>query len=91
MDTPWSKFVVGKPWIALIIGFVILIAAALPVTHMRLGIPDNGMKPNDSTEKKAYDIISDDFGEGFNGPIVMLVDTSDKKIIQKHYKMIYKI
>ncbi|MEB8263748.1 MMPL family transporter [Mammaliicoccus sciuri] len=79
LDTPWSKFVVGKPWIALIIGFVILIAAALPVTHMRLGIPDNGMKPNDSTEKKAYDIISDDFGEGFNGPIVMLVDTSDKK------------
>ncbi|MBO3061581.1 MMPL family transporter [Mammaliicoccus fleurettii] len=79
LDTPWSKFVVGKPWIAILVGLVILIAAALPVTHMRLGIPDNGMKPDTSTEKKAYDIISDDFGEGFNGPIVMLVDTSDKK------------
>ncbi|WP_016912456.1 MMPL family transporter [Mammaliicoccus vitulinus] len=79
LDTPWSKFVVGKPWIAILIGLIILIAAALPASHMRLGIPDNGMKPDSSTEKKAYDIISDDFGEGFNGPIVMLVDTSDKK------------
>nr|WP_263314781.1 MMPL family transporter [Mammaliicoccus sp. Marseille-Q6498] len=79
LDTPWSKFVVGKPWIALLLGFIILIAAALPVSHMRLGIPDNGMKPDNATEKKAYDIISDDFGEGFNGPIVMLVNTSDKK------------
>ena len=49
LDTPWSKFVVGKPWIAILVGLVILLAAALPVTHMRLGIPDNGMKPDTST------------------------------------------
>ena len=44
---------------------------------MRLGIPDDGVKPADSTEK-AYDIISDKFGEGFNGQIPMLINVKIK-------------
>src|SRR5699024_5231980 len=66
-DTPWSKFVVGKPLLAILIGLVILVVSAIPMSHMRLGIPDDGMSPENTTEKKGYDIISDEFGEGFNG------------------------
>ena len=42
---------------------------------MRLGIPDDSLKPTDSSEYKAYKLISDNFGEGYNGQIVMLVNT----------------
>lgn len=83
---PWAKFIVGKPIIAVIISLVILILAAIPVSGMRLGIPDDGMKPNDTSEHKAYELISDNFGEGYNGQIVMLVNTKDggsKKDIQR--------
>ncbi len=78
-DTGWSKFVVGKPLLAILVGLIILILVAIPVKDMRLGIPDDGMKTADSTQKKAYDIISDKFGEGFNGQIAMLVNVKDQK------------
>ena len=74
---PWAKFVVGKPVLATIISLVILILAIIPITGMRLGIPDDSLKPNDSSEHKAYQLISDNFGEGYNGQIVMLVNTKD--------------
>src|SRR5699024_7784574 len=78
VDTKWSKFVVGKPLAAVLIGLIILVVAAIPINDMRLGIPDDGMKPEDTTQKKAYDIVSDKFGEGFNGQIAMLVNVKDQ-------------
>src|SRR5699024_6780981 len=51
-ETPWSKFVVGKPVLAIFLSLIILVVAALPMSHMRLGIPDDGMSPENSTEKK---------------------------------------
>ncbi|WP_441296036.1 MMPL family transporter [Staphylococcus aureus] len=61
---------------------------------MRLGIPDDGVKPADSTQKKAYDIISDKFGEGFNGQIPMLINVKDKKDdpqgLQQDLQSVYK-
>ncbi|MBO1198171.1 fatty acid efflux MMPL transporter FarE [Staphylococcus simiae] len=93
-DTPWSKFVVGNSLAAVLLGLIILVAAAIPITHMRLGIPDDGVKPADSTQKKAYDIISDKFGEGFNGQIPMLINVKDKKDdpaeLQKDLQSLYK-
>ena len=73
-DHPWAKFIVGKV-IAVIVSLIILILAAIPVSGMRLGIPDDSLKPTDSSEYKAYKLISDNFGEGYNGQIVMLVNT----------------
>ncbi|PTG67200.1 hypothetical protein BUY28_05365 [Staphylococcus cohnii] len=78
VDTKWSKFVVGKPLAAVLIGLIILVVAAIPINDMRLGIPDDGMKPADTTQKKAYDIVSDKFGEGYNGQIAMLVNVKDQ-------------
>lgn len=78
IDTPWSKFVVGKPLIAIFVSLIVLALAIIPMSDMRLGMPDDGMKPDDTTENKSYEIISDEFGEGFNGQIAMLVNTKDK-------------
>src|SRR5699024_11151557 len=78
VDTPWSKFVVGKPVVAVFVGLVVLGLAIIPMSHMRLGMPDDGMKPEETTQKKAYDIISEEFGEGFNGQIAMLANVKSK-------------
>ncbi|MBC1230597.1 MMPL family transporter [Listeria booriae] len=78
-DNIWTKFVVGKPFIAFLLSVLILGGLSIPFASMELGIPDNGAKPNDFTEKKAYDILSDKFGEGFNGPLVILANVKDKQ------------
>lgn len=77
-NTPWSKFVVGKPLLAAFIGLLFLVLMSIPMFHMSLGIPDDGMQPADSTEKQGYDLISDEFGEGYNGQIAMLVNVQDQ-------------
>lgn len=93
-ETFWSKFVVGNSLAAVLLGLIILVAAAIPISHMRLAIPDDGVKPADSTQKKAYDIISDKFGEGFNGQIPMLINVKDKKddpqALQQDLQKLYK-
>ena len=47
---------------------------ALPMLHMKLGLPDGGSKPTDNTERKAYDLLSEGFGPGFNGVLTVVVD-----------------
>lgn len=76
-NTFWSNFVVGKPVLATILSIVILGLAILPVFHMRLGMPDDSTQPLDSSQHRAYEWVSDEFGEGYNGQIVMLVNTKD--------------
>lgn len=74
---PWAKFVVGKPVLAIIISLIILIAAIIPISGMRLGMPDDSLKPNDSSAHKAYNLVTDNFGAGYNGQIAMLVNTKN--------------
>ncbi|MEJ7154282.1 MMPL family transporter [Staphylococcus ureilyticus] len=74
---PWANFVVGKPFVATILSLIILIIAIIPISHMRLGMPDDSVKPLNSSEHKAYQLIADNFGEGYNGQLVMLVNTKD--------------
>lgn len=76
-ESPWSKFVVNKPILAVLLSLVILVVAIIPVKDMRLGMPDDSLKPNDTSAHKAYNLIADNFGEGYNGQIVMLVNTKD--------------
>ncbi len=49
-----------------------LVVLTLPATDLRLALPDNGSAPHASTERRAHDTISDKFGPGFNGPLLVL-------------------
>ena len=40
---------------------------------MKLGLPDDGSKPKSTTERRAYDLLSQGFGVGFNGPLTLVV------------------
>ncbi|MCA9328177.1 MMPL family transporter [Candidatus Saccharibacteria bacterium] len=47
---------------------------AYPVSDLRLGLPTDEFAASDTTQKKAYDILSRGFGEGFNGPLLVLAE-----------------
>ena len=66
-DRAWSRAVLGagRRWPS-------------PATQMELGLPDEGNQPPDTTQRKAYDMLSDSFGAGFNGPL-MTVDRHPRR------------
>jgi len=67
----WSRIVQRKPWSALIIGTGVLLLLASPILSLNLGFSDEGNYPENTTTRRAYDLISEGFGPGFNGPLVI--------------------
>jgi putative drug exporter of the RND superfamily len=65
----WSHAVQRRPWPAAIIALAILLALAAPALGMRLGFPDAGNDPPDKMTRQAYDLNTEGFGPGSNGPI----------------------
>ncbi|MFJ9359764.1 MMPL family transporter [Streptomyces mirabilis] len=74
MGTRWASFVVRRPLAVLVLGVIGLGAAALPAASLQLGLPDDGSQPTSTTQRRAYDTLSDGFGPGFNGPLMLVVD-----------------
>jgi RND superfamily putative drug exporter len=73
----WSRIIQARPWPALIISAGILIVLAAPLFSMRLGFPDAGNRLETDTTRRAYDLLSTGFGPGFNGPVLMVIDTPE--------------
>ncbi|WP_210576502.1 MMPL family transporter [Streptomyces sp. GESEQ-4] len=74
MGTRWASFVVRRPVAVLLFGVIGLGAAAVPVASLELGLPDDGSQPTSTTQRQAYDTLSDGFGPGFNGPLMIAGD-----------------
>ena len=82
----WGRFVTAhaKPvfWILLAIGLVLAGSSAL----VRLGASDQGTQPKEQTARRAYDLLAEGFGPGFNGPIPIVVDVNgDTQAPQRVY------
>ena len=74
----WSHAVQRRPWTAAIAATAILLALAAPALGMRLGFPDAGNDPAETMTRQAYDLISEGFGPGANGPIVIAAEVPDQ-------------
>jgi RND superfamily putative drug exporter len=74
----WSHAVQRRPWLAVGLALALLIALALPATHLRLGSSDAGVDPPGSTTRNAYRLIADGFGAGTNGSFLLVARLADK-------------
>jgi RND superfamily putative drug exporter len=54
-----------------------LLVLAVPVIGLRLASSDESNFPDDTTTKKAYDLLAAGFGEGFNGPLFLVARVPD--------------
>ncbi len=70
----WARFVLRRPVAVLVGGVIGLGVLALPALDLRLGLPGDEAKPTSTTQRRAYDHLSEGFGPGFNGPLTVLVD-----------------
>jgi RND superfamily putative drug exporter len=74
LSVRWARLVTRRPLIVAALTITLLAVIAIPAMHMKLGLPDSGSKPTTSTERRAYDTLTDGFGPGFNGPLTVVVD-----------------
>ncbi|MFY9305071.1 MAG: MMPL family transporter [Rhodoluna sp.] len=65
------------PWVTVFSIVAVLGIMAIPLNDMRLGLPDGGSEPRDSTAYKAYTLTSDGFGPGFNGQVTTVLSTEN--------------
>jgi putative drug exporter of the RND superfamily len=74
----WSHAVQRRPWTAAIAATALLLVLAAPALGMRLGFPDAGNDPPDTMTRQAYDLNTEGFGPGTNGPLVIAADLPDE-------------
>ncbi|AZI57068.1 MMPL family transporter [Nakamurella antarctica] len=73
----WGALVTKYPIPVLLVGILGLLVMAIPTTKLHLSLPDDGVKSLDATNRKAYDLLADNFGPGFNGPLIITVAVDD--------------
>lgn len=84
----WGKFVTSHPWSVILACVVVVGIIAIPATDMKLGLPSDETAAKDSTERKAYDLLAKGFGDGYNGPLLVLAEdmpktsTADKEAVK---------
>ena len=74
----WSRVVQRRPWPAALGGLIVLVVLSIPVFSLRLGFSDEGNYPAETTTRKAYDLLAQGFGPGFNGPLLVVAALGDK-------------
>ncbi|WP_307167695.1 MMPL family transporter [Streptomyces rishiriensis] len=73
----WSMGVQRRPRTIAALALVVMAVLALPVLSLRLGATDQGNDDASTTTRKAYDLLAEGFGPGFNGPLQVVVDGGD--------------
>jgi RND superfamily putative drug exporter len=70
----WSRYVQKRPIPLMVIGLVVVVALALPIFKLRLGVTDAGGDPKKYSTYQAYHLLSQGFGPGYNGPFLLAVE-----------------
>ncbi|WP_405596802.1 MMPL family transporter [Streptomyces sp. NBC_01410] len=76
-DTAWWRFahrVSARPWRYLLAASAVLLALAAPALRMETGFPDAGDDSTSTTHRRAYDLLAEGFGPGFNAPLLIVAD-----------------
>ncbi|RAY12678.1 MMPL family transporter [Actinomadura craniellae] len=76
-NTAWWRFahrVSGRPWPYLIVASAALFVLAAPALSMETGFPDAGDDSTSTTHRRAYDLLAEGFGPGFNAPLLLVAD-----------------
>ncbi|MFG2310662.1 MMPL family transporter [Streptomyces sp. NPDC048566] len=77
----WSAAVQRRPRAIAALAVVVMAILAIPVLSLRLGATDQGNDDASTTTRKAYDLLAEGFGPGFNGPLQVVVTDGDPRAL----------
>ena len=78
----WSRYVQKRAWIIVIAATVFLVVLAIPVLSIQLGFADASNDPDGTTTKEASDLLTEGFGPGANGPLIVITELPEGANIQ---------
>src|SRR3954463_2201676 len=88
----WGRFVTSHARPVFIITLLVGLGLATTSALVRLGASDQGTQPTNQTARRAYDLLAQGFGPGFNGPIPIVVDVNgDANAPQKIHDRVAKL
>ncbi|HKC29096.1 MAG TPA: efflux RND transporter permease subunit [Jatrophihabitans sp.] len=70
----WSEFVARRRILVAVGSGALMVALAIPFFSLQLGASDQGSDPKTSTTRSGYDLISTEFGVGYNSTLEAVVD-----------------
>ncbi|SDF60065.1 putative drug exporter of the RND superfamily, partial [Blastococcus fimeti] len=73
----WTRLITRRPLVTVLAVLAGLLVLALPAPQLELALPDNSAAAEDTPQRQAYDLVSEHFGPGLNGPLVVLVEGLD--------------
>jgi putative drug exporter of the RND superfamily len=73
----WSRVIQRFPWPAAVVGFLVLILMSIPLFSLRLGFADASAGSTERSSRRAYDLLSQGFGPGFNGPLLLATEVDE--------------
>jgi putative drug exporter of the RND superfamily len=71
----WARTVPRLPAVLAAAAVAVMVVVSLPVLHLRLGFADASNDPTSATSYKAYEMLADGFGPGFNGSLLLVART----------------
>ena len=78
----WSMFVERRPRTIAAVSAIVMLAIAAPATALRLGNSDASNDPSSQTTHKAYELLARGFGEGFNGPLLVVAKIPRRTVVE---------
>jgi RND superfamily putative drug exporter len=85
----WGRFVTQHSRIVFPVALLVVLGLAATSGLVRLGASDQGTQPTEQTARRAYDLLAEGFGAGFNGPIPIVVDVNgDRQAPQRIYESV---
>ena len=82
----WVELIARRPRTVLVTALLALSVLALPALSLTTALPDEGSQSTDSTNRRAYDLLSEAFGPGSNGPLVVVVEATKQtgpKVVER--------
>ena len=74
----WAGFVTRHPLIPLLLAVALMVPLIIPVLSLELGQEDIGQTNPATMQRRAYDLMSQGYGPGFNGPLIIAVAVAPK-------------
>lgn len=89
----WITGILKMKWVAVLLVIAILGTLAIPVAQMNLGMPSGESANEDTPTRQSYDIIADSFGEGYNGPLLVVAKDQDAAAVdpQEYFQLLSNI
>jgi putative drug exporter of the RND superfamily len=85
----WGRFVTAHARAVFVVALLVALGLASTSALVRLGASDQGTQPKEQTARRAYDLLAEGFGPGFNGPLPIVVDVNgDQQAPQRIYERV---